>query len=143
MDIPAEIRLKATIRTGSVFYFTEESWDADYPHNFVVLNQNPIIDSTLILVGATTLDIKIFYRIKDLPRETIVNVDETNCPFLNRPSHFNCNVIVGKKIEHLIAKLESGNLKIRPDYVSVDILEKIRLGVKASPLIDKWIKKLL
>ncbi len=143
MDIPAEIKLKSTIRPGSVFYFKEESWNADYHHNFVVLNYNPITDDALILVGATTLDIKIFYRIKELPRKTMVDVTKEDCPFLNKPSYFNCNSVIQKKIEHLIEKLANGELKIRHDYISIDILEKIRLGVKASPLVEKWIQKLL
>jgi len=143
MEITAEIRLKATIRPGSVFYFKEDSWNAEYSHNFVVLNYNPTTDDALILVGATTLDIKIFYRIKNLPRETIVDVTKDSCPFVDKPSYFNCNNVIQKKIEHLVEKLNNGELMIRHDYLDNAILEKIRTGVKASPLVEKWIKNLL
>lgn len=143
MDIPAEIQLKSTIRPGSVFYYKENSWKAPHPHFFVVINYNPTIDDALILVGATTLDVKIFYRIEHLPRETVVDVTQKDCPFLKKISYFNCNNVIQKKIEHLVEKLENNEMQISHHYVNDEVLGKLRLGVKASPQVERWIKNLI
>ena len=53
MDISAEIKMKCTVREGSVFYFTEETFVSNEPHYFVVLNSSPLNNKIIVLVDRT------------------------------------------------------------------------------------------
>ena len=79
MDIPAHIRLLASIRTGSVYYFQEESLSSIEPHYFVVLNKNPRTEEFLVLVCASS---KIEKRKRAMekfhfPAETLVFISSS------------------------------------------------------------------
>ncbi len=54
IDIPDEIRIKATIKTGTVYYFTEETFSSDEPHYFIVLNHNPAGANIITLVCSSS-----------------------------------------------------------------------------------------
>jgi hypothetical protein len=55
MEIPPDVRIKATITKGSVYYFKDESHEEDAPsHYFVVINAEPLSDRILILVCASS-----------------------------------------------------------------------------------------
>ncbi|MEW6488967.1 MAG: hypothetical protein AB1578_13755 [Thermodesulfobacteriota bacterium] len=60
--IPPEIRVGATLRPGSVFYFAEESHTGDTPHFFVVLNHSPRTDEVLLLVHSSSQLEKVRWR---------------------------------------------------------------------------------
>jgi hypothetical protein len=49
IDIPPDVQIRATLRAGSVCYFSEETHSTDTPHYFVVLNpsHSPIKSSSL------------------------------------------------------------------------------------------------
>ncbi len=142
MDFPADIRFKLTVTGGSVLYFTEESINSDQPHYFVVLNYDPRRGFLLVLVNATTLSIDVASRANRVPMETLVDVNEEQCPFLKKPSLFDCNRAIEKSVDALIEKLDQGQLKICGN-VSPEVLSRLRLGVIASKQVPPATKNKL
>jgi len=147
MRISPEQKIKSTIRKGSVFYFIEDSFKTGVPHYFIVLNERPREDNTLLLVCVVTFDAKVYDRIdyainNNIPKETFVDMSPDQCSFLKNLSLVNCNKVFEKTLDVLMEKLGNGKLKIC-DYLEEDILKRIHCGVKISPLVDESFKKLL
>jgi hypothetical protein len=131
-----------SIEVGTVYYFSDLNIKSGEPHYNVILNKNPKSESFIIFVPATTLDIWSAQSAQKFPRETIVDVTETDCPFLNRVSLFDCNRPIIRHIDVLKAKALSGELKIK-GQASIEIVEKLRNGIKMSKLVTTRAKKIL
>lgn len=88
MDIPARVRILATIKTGSVYYFEEERLASNEPHYFVVLNRSPRTEELLILVCASSQVEKRQQIIQKLgfPQETLVFVSPVDYPLFTKDS---------------------------------------------------------
>lgn len=142
MEIPSDIRIKAGIKPGVVYYFSEESFGNDEPHFFVVLNRDPLSDVFIYLTCATSQVEKVKYRIENLglPQETMVLVSNGDCSIFKKDTAFNCNNVFSKNIEYLIGKLEENKLQIRGE-LSPEILKKLINGVRKSPEVERKIKK--
>jgi len=78
----------------------------------------------------------------NMPAETLTIVDTNDCPFLKHRSVFDCNSITPKTIAVLKGKFESGTLKMI-DTASAAVLQRLRNGVLASPLVDRDTKKII
>ncbi len=144
MDVPAEIQIKATIKSGCVYYFVEESFTGTKPHYFVVLNNKPLEDGVVILVCAVTLDISVIERAQRLgqAKETLIDVTPQDCALFAHPTLFNCNSVFVRSIDDLVTKLKDHKLRMH-NPVDVDLLRKLREGVLASKEVTKKVKKLL
>jgi len=144
MDIPACIQILASIRTGSVYYFEEESFPSREPHYFIVLNKNPRTDSLLILVCASSQVEKrkeIAKRLGFSP-ETLVVISPSDFSLFKKQTIIDCNRALEKTSQSLIEKLEQGKLKICTELVPSSIVEKLIKGVLAARKYQKKSSKL-
>lgn len=145
MDIPSSIRILATIKTGSVYYFEEEELSSDEPHYFVVLNQNPRTEEFLILVCASSQIEKrrqIMQRL-GFPQETLVFVSPSEYPTFSKDTVIDCNRVFEKTSQTLIEKLDQNKLKVCTEIMSDTILQKLIRGILASTQISEKIKRML
>ena len=144
MDIPDDIKIKATVKGGAVYYFVEESFVGSGSHYFVVLNKNPIVDDGLVFVCAVTLDIDVIERITPMNYgiETLVQATSVDYPLLKHPTLFNCNNIIVQPVEVLVNKLQARALSLK-DPVPDGLLNKLRKGVLASKHVSEKVKRLL
>lgn len=142
MDIPPDIRIKSTIKPGSVYYFVEDSFSSPEPHYFIVINRYPVPDNIVLLVCSSSQIEKVKRRRRFLPPETLVEIKESQYIGFTKDSIVDCNNVLPKTIEQLIQKLEQNELKLKME-IDICLVEKLRNAVNASPLIDKDIKKLL
>ncbi len=131
-----------SIDVGAVYYFSDPNITSGEPHYNIILNKSPKSDAFIIFVPATTLDIWSAKSAEKFPRETIIDVTETECPFLNRVSLFDCNRPIVRHIDVLTAKAVSGDLKLK-GRASIEIVEKLRKGIQASKLVTPRVKKIL
>ena len=67
IDIPPEVQIKATIKPGSVYYFSEDTFFSDEPHYFIVINKNPQSDIVILLVCSSSQIRKTKFRRRGLP----------------------------------------------------------------------------
>lgn len=142
--ISADLRIRATIKEGAIYYFIEESFTrSNDPHYFVILNKKPLEDEALILVNATTKIEERKQMQKNMPPETLIEVSPTECCELTRDSIFDCNSVTEKSLDSLIAKLEENKLGICREIMPTEILEKLRNGVIKSPVVNRSHKKLI
>src|SRR3989344_1523724 len=145
MDIPPNVRILVTIKTGSVYYFEEEKLSSDEPHYFIVLNQNPRTEEFLILVCASSQIEKMRQIMQRLgfPQETLVFVSPSEYPIFSKDTVIDCNRVFEKTSQTLIEKLEQNKLKVCTDMMPNGILQKLIEGVLASSQISGKIKQML
>jgi len=139
-----ERKVRDLIRKGSVFYFPESTFSKTCPHYFVVLNNNPTVDSEIFMVSAKSFndkDIRRFER-NNFPRETFVDIPKGGCNLFDRLTLFDCNSIICKKITVLASKMENGGLQDK-GYIEKEILERICAGVIFSPTVEEEIKDMI
>jgi len=144
MEIPPEVRIRAGIKTGTVYYFKEDSHEKDAPpHHFVVINSHPASDRILILVCASSRVDKIKKNRKNLPAETLVEVSRSEYADFVLPTIFDCNTVYEKTISDIVKKLQDGKLGTYNLDMSLEIVEKLKEGVLLSPLVRRELKKVL
>ncbi|MEK7187831.1 MAG: hypothetical protein AAB691_03235 [Patescibacteria group bacterium] len=131
-----------TIEAGVVYYFSDPNIISGEPHYSILLNHTPQKETFLIFVPATTLDIWSATAAGKHPKETVIDLNPDQCKFLKHASLFDCNRPIVRHINVLTTKAVTGSLKIK-GKVSVDIVERLRLGVLMSRLVTGKIKKLL
>jgi hypothetical protein len=142
ISIPPEVQIRSTIKSGSVYYFEEPSFSSSEPHYFIVLNHFPHKDEIILLAHSSSRIEKVKYRRRDLPPETLVEIGSPDYSCFTVDSIVDCNVIIVKQIEELSRRLALGKLKLKTE-IDQHIVEKLRLGVLASPLVDEELKRLL
>jgi len=144
MKIPSDIAIKSILKPGSVFYFIEESFPSQEPHYFVVLNHEPLTENLLLMVNATSnvADRRKWVARVGLPAKTLVEANHSKCNFLDKESVFNCNSPIIRPLQTLIEKYEDSKLGLKGN-VTTAVLEELRQGIVASPLVDNNTKKMI
>ncbi len=145
MDIPSDVSILATIKTGSVYYFEEEELSSDEPHYFVVLNQSPRTEEFLILVCASSQIEKRqqIARRLGFPAETQIIIAPSEFSVFSRDTIIDCNRVFERTSETLIEKLEQNKLRVCIELMPHAILQKLIAGVLASSQISEKIKRML
>ena len=142
MEIPPHVKIRATITTGSVYYFTTEKFISKDPHYFIVLNRNPVTDTIVVLVCIQS-DKDNVKRIRDgCPKETLVEITPAQYSELKWDSIIDCNYILEISIDQMVAKLSEGTLKLKKE-LTADIVECLKKGVLGSDVVADDIKALL
>ena len=140
--IPSDI-IRASIIAGSVYYFPEDSFSSGESHFFVVVNINPRSDELIILACASHGVDKALNRNKGLPEETTVIITPEEYEGFSCASVFDCNHRVElRSIEHIIEKYEVNKLIVKPE-MDIKLVEKLRQGIIASPVVERRIKSML
>ena len=142
MEIPSEVKIKATLNTGAVYYFPDEELKSTEPHYFIVLNHNPLNDHLLLLVCSSSKINKVKLRSKNFPSTTVVEVSKIEYTDFTTDSIVDCNYIFLRSVEQLIKKCDEGKLLLK-SQMPLNILIKLRQGVIDSPSIPEAQKRIL
>ena len=145
MDISARVRILASIKTGSVYYFEEEKLSSTEPHYFIVLNKNPRTEEILILVCASSQVEKRQQIAQKLgfSNETLVVVSPSDYSLFIKDTIIDCNNAFEKTAQSLIDKLEEGKLGVCTELMPTEIVQKLIKGVIMSTQIAENIQKML
>ena len=77
-----------------------------------------------------------------MPVETLVDIRNHEYSCFTVDSIVDCNNVFSKPIDELIRKRELGELDLKGEMAS-EIVEKLRAGALASPLVDEELKDIL
>lgn len=143
MHIPGKILIGA-IKEGNVYLFQNPNFtNVDHEHFHVVVNRSPQVEEVIILVHATSQVEKKrqWVESNNLPDDTLVITNPTECQFLSKETAFNCNDRTLFTKDDLESLTDSYQLKYI-EQIPTQLLERIRAGLMASPLIEEEIKDL-
>jgi hypothetical protein len=144
VKLNGKVVLKATLKAGSIYHFTNDSFENKAAHFQVVLNNCPIDDKYIICVCATSKVKKRrdwVARVK-FPPETLVEIAVGTYSFFTKPTVFDCNGVQSYSPGELIKKYDENALR-HFGYLQPQHLEMLKKGVKMSPRIERGIKKLV
>lgn len=136
------MEIRAIIRPGTVFYFSLEGFSSSYPHYFVVVNRRPLTDPVVLLLCASSQVEKRLTWYSACPPETLVIVYPRQYNEFTVKTVINCNEVYQVTIQQLAKKRDSRLLAFK-SQMSDSVVESLRRGVIASPMIERWIKALL
>ena len=145
ISIPPKVRILATIKAGSVYYFKEEKLSSTEPHFFVVLNKSPKTEAFLVLLCASSQVEKRKARAQKLGflPETLVFVSPSEYRFFNKETVIDCNAVFEKTTQAVIEKLEHSKLEVCVDMLPEPIVKKLVAGVLASNQVSGLVKQML
>lgn len=138
--LPVEMRL--SLRRGTVYYCQHRELSSSEPHYLIVLNENPLRDSVVVLAVASSQVSKVMARRANLPQETIVVVAVGDCSNFSKETAIDCNNLVEFSREELVKHFTSKTLTHKDDMPK-EILSLLVAGVVASPLVAEEIKDLV
>ena len=107
----------------------------------MVINKDPAKEPFLLLVCPTSQIEKAIKRRRNIAN-TLVKIGQTEYPTFTTESIVDCNNVFKKTIEEIIARLQSKKLKLKPE-MPIEIVNKLRRAVIASPVVKNIIKKML
>lgn len=142
VKVPPKVAVKGTIRPGSVYYFPHERFSSPDPHFFVVINIDPTIDEVILLICASSKIDSVRKQWWNCPDETFVVINPKQYSGFKLVSILNCNHVIKQSIDQLVQRLSNGRLKLKPE-MDIELVEQLRQGVMASPIVARGIKELL
>ncbi|HRI48007.1 MAG TPA: hypothetical protein PK559_12950 [Ignavibacteriaceae bacterium] len=142
MDISPEFQIKASLKSGSVYYFEDNSLTSIEPHYFVVLNHDPSNDFLLLLVCSSSQIDKVRIRNKNNPSTTLVEITPKDYPDFTKDSIIDCNKVFPRSVNDLVNKLKQGKLKLKSE-LSANIVNRLQQGVLDSSMVEESLKRIL
>jgi hypothetical protein len=139
--VDARSLLRLTLRPGSVYYFPERRLTSPEPHYFIVVNQQPLAREILVLTVISSKVEKVKRLRKDLAGTT-VEFGPDDYGELKSPSIVDCNVVFRKALSELVEKMQRKEVSYKQD-LPPELLMRIRRAIKASPLVEEEIRRLL
>lgn len=143
--IPEFVFRPYIIKKGSILYFKADCFRDNQPHYFVIIGYDAVTDKLYMVNATSGVDgRKNFIARRNLPAETLVIADPTDCHFLSHESVFNCNDVTPVGFDEVYKKYSEGKLKCNcTEYTEESILNKILAGVGISPLVSPEIKEII
>jgi hypothetical protein len=134
--------LNLTLHGGSVYYLQDRHLSSAEPHYFVVLNMTPHEDSYLVFAITSSKVETVLRRRVGLPVESLIEISPSEYSEFTLQSIGDCNSHFRVTKQELLQKLQTG-LAWEKKPLPVNLLNKLRQGMLASPLIEDEIKDLL
>jgi len=85
-----DLKLRLSLREGSVYYFPHHSLTSPEPHYFIVVNSDPLTQKVLLLAVVTSQIDNVKLRRKAC-LETLVELTPKEFDVLTKPSIVDCN----------------------------------------------------
>lgn len=85
-----DLKLRLSLREGSIYYFTERTLTSPEPHYFIVVNSDPLEQKLLLLSVVTSQVESVKLRRKDCP-ETLVELSPALCDVFKKLCIVDCN----------------------------------------------------
>ena len=85
-----DLKLRLSLREGTVYYFAHHTLSSPEPHYFIVVNSDPLTQKVLLLAVVTSQIDKVKLRHRACP-ETLVEMGPQDFSVLTKPSIVNCN----------------------------------------------------
>lgn len=127
--------IRSTIKPGSVYYFADACLDpSQEPHYFIVINKEPLNDSVLLLLCASSKVDKV-NRMRRIHPGTTVEIDPRTYTDFRLLSIVDCNVVFQKSLDELTDKFNRGELRFKSD-MPIEIVVRLREAVVESVIVE-------
>lgn len=137
-----DIRLRLSLREGSVYYFVERRLTSPEPHYFIVVNGDPIAQRVLILAVLTT-NIRDAKRRRANCLETLVEFSPDEANVFTRHCVADCNDLFDMTLQEFSERFTGGEIKYFDKDLSLPCRRALRKAIHASDLVAPELKRLV
>ena len=125
-----------------VFLPTEEGRKKSCPKSAFLGLCDPLRDTVLLLAVASSQVDKIRERRRNLPADTLVEVAPHEYEGFTKNTMIDCNQVFELDRAELVSRFQAKSIRSHPD-LPLDILNRVRDGILASPRVDEAYKELI
>ena len=137
-----DLKLRLTLREGSVYYFPDRSLTSPEPHYFIVVNSDPLTQQFLLLAVTTTKVGEVKHRRTSCP-ETLVEFAPASSNVFTKHCIADCNdlkqIALGDFNERFVRKA----IKYFDKDLPIALRRALRRAIHASKILSDELKALV
>lgn len=137
-----DLKLRLSLREGSIYYFEERSLASPEPHYFIVVNADPLTQHVLVLGVVTSQVDNVKLRRKTCP-ETLVELSPHLFNVLRKPSIVDCNDLKQIPLAEFNARFVSKEIRYFDKDLPAALRRALRKAIHASMIVPDEVKALV
>lgn len=137
-----DLKLRLTLREGSLYYFAERHLTSPEPHYFIVVNSDPLAQQVLLLSVVTSKVEEVKLRRKACP-ETLVELGPIIFDLLQKPSIVDCNDLKQVPLVEFNARFVRKEIRYFDTDLPVALRKALRRAIHASTILSAEMKALV
>jgi len=137
-----DLKLRLSLREGTVYYFTHHTLTSPEPHYFIVVNHDPLTQKLLLLGVVTSKIEKAKLRRKEC-LETLVEMGENDFDVLTKPSIVDCNDLKEVPLADFNTSFVANEIKYFDKDLPVMLRKALRKAIHASTILSDEQKALV
>ncbi len=137
-----DLKLRLTLREGSVYYFEERHLTSPEPHYFIVVNSDPLAQRVLLLSVVTSKVEEVKLRRQACP-ETLVELAPATFGVLKKSSIVDCNDLKSVPLAEFNARFVRQEIRCFGKDLPVALRKALRQAIHASTILTAEVKALV
>ena len=137
-----DLKLRLTLREGSVYYFEERHITSPEPHYFIVANSDPLAQQVLLLSVVTSKVEDVKLRRKNC-LETLVELTPDIFDVLKKPSSVDCNDLKRVSLAEFNTRFMCREIRCFDRDLPVALRKALRKAIHASTILAPEMKALV
>lgn len=137
-----DLKLRLTLREGSIYYFEERHLSSPDPHYFIVVNSDPLTQQVLVLSVVTSQVENVKLRRKACP-ETLVELAPDIFDVLKKPSIVDCNDLKQIPLAEFNVRFVRKEIHYFDKDLPAALRRALRKAIHASIIVPAEVKALV
>ena len=137
-----DLRLRLSLREGSVYYFVERRLTSPEPHYFIVVNHDPLGQRVLLLAVLTT-NIRDANRRRAKCLETLVEFVASKSNVFTKDCVADCNDLFDIPLAEFSERFSAGDITYFDKDLPLNDRRALRKAIHASDLVAPELKALV
>lgn len=137
-----DLKLRLSLREGTVYYFAHHSLTSAEPHYFIVVNADPLTQRVLLLAVVTSQVEKVKLRRKAC-LETVVEISPADFGVLTKPSIVDCNDLKEIPLVIFNGQFAANKIKYFDKDLPAHLRKAMRKAIHASIVLSDELKALV
>ena len=137
-----DLKLRLTLREGSIYYFEERHLTSPEPYYFIVVNSDPLAQQVLLLSVVTSKVDDVKLRRKACP-ETLVELAPDIFDVLKKPSIVDCNDLKPVQLAEFNARFVRKEIRCFDKDLPAALRKALRRAIHASNILPAEVKALV
>jgi hypothetical protein len=137
-----DLKLRLSLREGSIYYFEERHLTSPEPHYFIVVNADPLNQQVLVLSVVTSKVAEVKLRRKACP-DTLVELTPDIFDVLKKPSIVDCNDLKQIQLAEFNARFVRKEIHYFDKDLPSALRKALRKAIHASAIVPAEVKALV
>ncbi len=137
-----DLKLRLTLREGTVYYFTERTLTSAEPHYFIVVNSDPLTQQVLLLSVVTSKVEEVRHRRAEC-LATVVQISPKDFDVLTKLSIVDCNSLKTIPLAEFNERFVRNEIRCFDKDLPLVLRKALRRAIHASNILAGELKALV